>query len=117
MQDHMGEFKGSFAGDFAILHHSCQGNGQRFAGGLRGLPANFFPVDFRSVGIEIGPEHRFFRIPLQQITNAVTQSSGGNQPGLLGKVGINIGFHQEVVDVFGEGTCASMEQHKVGFAQ
>ena len=47
----------------------------------------------------------------------LTESAGRDQPRLLGKVGIDIGLHQQIVDIFGKRASASMEQHEIGLAQ
>ena len=47
----------------------------------------------------------------------VTESAGGDQPRLLGKVGIDIGLHQEIVDVFGKRARAAVQQDEVCLAQ
>ena len=116
MQRHAGQFQGTFTGDFSILDHARQGNGQGFAGLVGGLPANFLPIDLRGVGVEVGAEQCLLRIPFQPVPNYLTQLAGGDEPGLLGEIGVHIGLHQQIVSVFRVRRRPAVDQDEVSLS-
>src|SRR5579864_5313478 len=113
----MREIQGLLAGNLPILNHPCKRDRQCCPARLRSLVSNLLPIDFRSIGIEVSSKKSLLWIPLQKITDYLTQLSRRDKPGLLGEVRIDIRFHEKVGGVLGEWSSAAMEQHKRGFAQ
>src|SRR5690242_9882012 len=113
----MRQFKSPGARDFVVLDHASESDGQGFAAGMRGLPTDYIPVDFRSVGVEVSTEKDFLRIPLEPVANHLAQRARGDKPRLLGEVGIDVRLHQQVRNIFRERSRAAMEQNKLRLAQ